>query len=42
MVKYVACGVAMANGCPEIKAVADYVTSSNDDDGVAKFLEENL
>lgn len=40
MVKYVSCGVAMANGCNEIKFVADYVTSSNDDDGIADFLEK--
>ena len=32
-------GVAMANGCDELKAVADYVTASVDDDGVAKALE---
>lgn len=40
MIKYVSCGVAMANGCNEIKSVADYVTSSNDDDGIADFLEK--
>ena len=32
-------GVAMDNGCDELKAVADYVTTSVDDDGVAKALE---
>jgi hydroxymethylpyrimidine pyrophosphatase-like HAD family hydrolase len=31
--------VAMANADPELKAVADYVTRSNADDGVAVALE---
>lgn len=42
MVKYAGCGVAMANGCEAIKQVADYVTSSNDEDGVAKYLQEYI
>ena len=39
-----ACGmpVAMANAIPEIKAVCDYHTSSNDEDGVAIVLEKML
>lgn len=32
-------GVAMANAPAEVKAHADYVTASNDDDGVARVLE---
>lgn len=32
-------GVAMENGCAELKAVADYIAPSVDDDGVAKALE---
>ncbi|MEV6838803.1 Cof-type HAD-IIB family hydrolase [Streptomyces sp. NPDC051133] len=32
-------GVAMANAHPELKAVADEVTSSNEDDGIAVVLE---
>ncbi|MDP9101124.1 MAG: Cof-type HAD-IIB family hydrolase [Actinomycetota bacterium] len=32
-------GVAMANAHPDVKAVADEMTSSNDDDGVAAVLE---
>ena len=32
--------VAMANGTDEIKAVADYVTQSNDEDGVARAIEK--
>ncbi len=32
--------VAMANGTDELKAVADYVTQSNDEDGVARAIEK--
>lgn len=39
IVRDVGVGVAMENGCDELKAVADYVTASVDDDGVAKALE---
>lgn len=35
-------GVAMANAVSEVKAVADRVTLSNDEDGVALVLEEML
>jgi hydroxymethylpyrimidine pyrophosphatase-like HAD family hydrolase len=34
--------VAMSNALDEVKAVADYVCCSNDEDGVAKWLEENV
>ena len=39
-----ACGipVVMANCVPEVRAVADYITASNDDDGVAIVLEKML
>ncbi|MBR6696932.1 MAG: HAD family phosphatase [Lachnospiraceae bacterium] len=40
MVKYAGLGVAMANGCEDIKAVADYITASNDEDGIAKVVEK--
>ena len=33
-------GVAMANGNPKVKAIADYVTVSNNEDGVAKAIEK--
>ncbi|MFR9795437.1 HAD family hydrolase [Streptomyces sp. MS06] len=39
MFRWAAHGVAMANAHPELKAVADEVTSSNEDDGVAVVLE---
>ncbi|XEO94467.1 Cof-type HAD-IIB family hydrolase [Latilactobacillus sakei] len=38
MLKYVGNGIVMANGMPHIKAIADYVTLSNDQDGVAHAI----
>lgn len=35
-------GVAVANAIPAVLAVADRITTTNDQDGVAKFIEENL
>lgn len=35
-------GVAMANAHPDLKAIADEVTSSNEDDGIAEVLERLL
>lgn len=35
-------GVAMANAIPAVLDAADVVTYSNDDDGVARFIEENI
>ena len=35
-------GVAMQNAIPEVQAVADATTTSNDDAGVARFLERVL
>lgn len=35
-------GVAMANGSDATRAAADYVTASNDEDGIAIFIEEHL
>ncbi len=39
MVKLAGMGVAMANAVPELKEVADYITLSNEEDGVAAALE---
>jgi hydroxymethylpyrimidine pyrophosphatase-like HAD family hydrolase len=39
MVRDVALGVAMGNACEELKAVADYITTSVDEDGVSRALE---
>lgn len=35
-------GVAMANGSDATRAAADFVTASNDEDGVAIFIQEHL
>lgn len=40
MLEKVGTGVAMANGVPEVKAAADYITASNDEEGVARFIEK--
>ena len=42
MVKMAGTGVAMANAAPEVLAAADYVTLSNDADGVAAALRHFL
>ena len=39
MIEAAGIGVVMANGEPDLKAVADYVTDTNDNDGVAKAIE---
>lgn len=39
MVKYAGMGVAMENACDEVKEVADYITASCDEDGVARVIE---
>lgn len=33
-------GVAMGNAIQEVKEAADYVTLTNDEDGVAEFIEK--
>lgn len=40
MIREVGFGVAMSNAIDEVKAVADHVTFSNDEDGVAKAIEK--
>ena len=35
-------GVAVQNAIPEVKEVSDFVTVSNDEDGVASFLKEHI
>lgn len=39
MLEYAGCGVAMDNADPALKEIADYVTRSNDEDGIAFALE---
>jgi Cof subfamily protein (haloacid dehalogenase superfamily) len=40
MVQYAGIGVAMGNAVDEIKNIADYITSTNNEDGVAKAIEK--
>jgi Cof subfamily protein (haloacid dehalogenase superfamily) len=40
MIKFAGLGVAMGNAPEEIKQQADYVTATNNEDGVAKVVEE--
>lgn len=40
MMKEVGIGVAMENALEAIKEAADYIAASNDEDGVARFIEE--
>lgn len=42
MIKDAHDGVVMANGLPNVKAVANHITKSNDDDGVAVYLEKKF
>jgi len=42
MVEYAGLGVAMANAQDELKEAADYVTFSNDEDGVAHVIEKYI
>ncbi len=39
MIEYAGLGVAMGNAPEEVKNAADYITFSNDEDGVAKVIE---
>lgn len=38
----VGCSVAMENALPEVKIKSKYITLSNNEDGIAVFLEKNL
>lgn len=38
MIRYAGMGVAMANAAPEVRAEADYITLSNEEDGIAAAL----
>ncbi|HEY4601903.1 MAG TPA: Cof-type HAD-IIB family hydrolase [Cerasibacillus sp.] len=42
MIEYAGVGVAMDNGIDELKSVANYVTDTNDADGIGKFIEDYL
>lgn len=40
MIHFAGLGVAMANAQEEVKEVADYITASNDEDGIAQVIEK--
>jgi hydroxymethylpyrimidine pyrophosphatase-like HAD family hydrolase len=40
MIEFAGMGVAMGNACEELKAAADEITLSNNDDGIAHTLEK--
>ena len=40
MIKYASLGIAMGNAVDEVKAVSDYVTRSNDDNGIVDVIEK--
>jgi Cof subfamily protein (haloacid dehalogenase superfamily) len=42
MIKECGIGIAMGNGIEEIKEVAKYICETNNEDGVGKWLEENI
>ena len=40
MIEYAGLGVAMGNAVAGIKEIADYVTKTNDEDGVAHVIDK--
>lgn len=42
MIKECGIGIAMGNGIKEIKEVAKYICKTNNEDGIGKWLEENI
>ena len=42
LLKKAGIGVAMANATDQVKAVSDYITGTNDEDGVATFIEKYI
>ncbi len=42
MIKYCGIGVAVGNAIPEVINAADHVTDTNENDGVAKYIANNL
>ena len=40
LLREVGFGVSMANAQPQVKEAADYITASNDEDGVARVIEK--
>lgn len=42
MIQYAGTGVAMGNAIPKLKEVADVITKTNQEDGIAEFLERHV
>lgn len=42
MIEKCGIGISVANAIDEVKNVADYICDTNDNDGVAKWLQENI
>jgi len=42
LLKYCGIGVAMGNGLDAVKAVADQVCDTNDNEGITKWIQENV
>jgi hydroxymethylpyrimidine pyrophosphatase-like HAD family hydrolase len=42
LLEYCGIGVAMGNALDNIKAAANEICDTNNNDGIAKWLEENL
>lgn len=40
MIKFAGVGVAMANAQQEVKEAADYITASNDEDGLIQVIDK--
>ena len=40
MIDYAGLGVAMGNSEEEVKSRADYITTSNNEDGVARVIQK--
>ncbi|HHX55014.1 MAG TPA: HAD-IIB family hydrolase, partial [Clostridiales bacterium] len=40
MIKYAGLGVAMGNATDDVKEIADYITLTNEEDGVAHLIEK--
>ena len=42
MIEYAGLGIAMGNADPEIKKIANYITGTNDEDGIASVIYEKV
>ena len=42
MMEWAGCGVAVANAPEDVRALADEVTESNDEDGVGRWIRRYL